>query len=149
MRDQTLPHETRRVLFLGPLACLIVFVGSCGGYNVNDVTLTISPAAATIPKSSQIALVASVNKFCAGCLPEIDWSIAENNGVNPCLWQAGQTPPPTGSCPGGTLQVQGFVNNTSVIYFSPSTAGTYHVTGWQVVSFTSGVKGTSVITVSP
>ena len=148
LKGQTLFHKTRRGLFVGSLACLILFVGSCGSqYNVNDVTLTISPAATTISKSGQVALVASVNNFCALCVPQINWSIAENNG-NPCLWQAGHTPPPTGSCPGGTLQAQG-VFPTSVIYFGPSTAGTYHVTGSQVVSWTSSVTGTSVITVSP
>lgn len=131
----------------------MVFVGSCGGnvrgYNVSDVTVTISPAADTIPEKGQAALVASVNNFCALCVTQINWSIAEN-GSAPCLWGDVNTPP-AGPCPGGTIQGQGSEGpfSPSVIYFAPSAAGTYHITGTQSVTNTLTVSGTGVITVSP
>jgi hypothetical protein len=107
-RGQTLTHETRRVPFVGSLAFLIFFVGGCGGgsgYNVNNVTVTISPATTMIPKNSQVALMASVNNFCTGCIPQINWSITENNG-SPCFWADAKTPP-AGPSQGGTIQALG------------------------------------------
>jgi hypothetical protein len=98
--------------------------------------------------------VATVNNFCPECVPQINWSIAENNSV-PCFWGNAQTPP-TGPCPGGTFQAQGAQGllSPSVIYIAPSAAGTFHVFASQIVGLTSSgytinATGTAVMTVSP
>jgi hypothetical protein len=136
-----LAYGTRWALLVGSLAFLIFFVGSCGGsrYNVQDVTVTISPAEKTIPASGQVALTASVNNFCSMCVPQINWSVVEGNGTTCSL----------SGC--GTIQGQGTQGllSPSVIYFAPSKAGTYIITASQLVTYTTSVSGTSVITVSP
>jgi hypothetical protein len=143
------PH---RALFVWSLALLIVIAGSCGtgnGYNANNVTVTISPATATTAANGQVPLQAMVNNFCQTCTPEIVWSIAENSGTN-CTWVDMNTPP-IGPCPGGTIQGQGTQgpDSTTVIYFAPSTGGTFHVTASQLVTLSENKSGTSVITVTP
>jgi hypothetical protein len=149
--------HTCQALFLGSLILLASGAGGCGGkggYNANDVTVTVAPAAKTLSPNGQVALLATVNNFCPECVPEIDWSVAENNSV-PCLWGNPQSPP-AGPCPGGTIQGQGAQGplSPSVIYFAPSAGGTFHVIASQIVGLTSGgqtisVTGTAVITVSP
>jgi hypothetical protein len=134
------------------LVLLIVIAGSCGtgnGNNANNVTVTISPATAMIAANGQVPLQAMVNNFCQTCTPEIVWSIAENS-VTYCTWVDVNTPP-SGPCPGGTIQGQGTQgpDSTTVIYFAPSTGGTFHVTASQLVAPSGNESGTSVITVSP
>jgi hypothetical protein len=78
---------------------------------------------------------------------EANWSITENNG-SPCFWADAKTPP-AGPCPGGTIQALGSegILSPSVIYFAPNTAGTYHITGSQAISYTKDVSGMADITV--
>jgi len=141
-----------RALGAGSLALLMIIAGSCGtgnGYNAGNVTVTISPATKTIPANGQVALLATVNNFCPGCVAQLYWSITENSGIN-CNWGDVNTPP-AGPCPGGTIQGQGPQGplSPSVIYFAPIAAGIFHVNAAQPVTFTETVSGTSVITVSP
>jgi hypothetical protein len=141
-----------RALFVGSLALLMVVVTSCGPgkeYNPRNVTVTISPAMKTIPANGQVALLASVNNFCPGCTPQLIWSISENSGTN-CTWEDVNTPP-TGPCPGGTIQGQGTQDtlSPSVIYFAPTTGGTFEVDAVQFVTVGENITGTSLITVSP
>jgi hypothetical protein len=136
------------------LLIVIAGCGSGGGYNVNNVTVIVSPAAATIPVGGQVTLQATVNGLCSGCVSSIDlWSVAEHDGGVPdsgCDWY---TTPPSGPCPGGTIQeTAGALSNTlTVTYFAPSTPGTYHVVaGWSAgLGAPVTQNGTSVITVSP
>jgi hypothetical protein len=133
------------------LALLAVLGANCGngGYNSENVTVTVSPATATVPENGQQPLQATVNHFCSGCVPQIEWSVAENNGLG-CTWADPNTPP-LGPCPGGTIQGQGpqGILSENVIYFAPSTAGTFHISASQLITFTEVVGGTSVLTVSP
>jgi hypothetical protein len=128
--------------------------GCGGGYNANNVTVSVSPAAVTVPTNGQVTLQATVNGFCSGCMPQIEWSISENNGAG-CTW-GGVNSPPAGPCPGGTIQGQGTAGPLSptVIYFAPNASGTFHVSASQNVGVTENLlaqvkEGTSVVTVSP
>jgi hypothetical protein len=140
-----------RYLRIAALALLTALSFSCGnaGYNADNVTVTISPAAVTVPENGQQPMQATVNHFCSGCVPQIEWSIAENNGLG-CTW-ADMNTPPLGPCPGGTIQGQGSqgIISRNVIYFAPNTSGTFHISASQLITFTEVTTGTSVITVSP
>lgn len=144
-----------RTLCIGSLVLLIVIAGcGCGGgYNENNVTVTVSPAGATISGNGQVTLRATVKGLCSGCAPSIDlWSVAEDVGES-CDWY---TMPPTGQCPGGTIQeTAGAPSNTlTVKYHAPGTPGTYHVIaqccgGGLFGGLPPFKQGTSVITVTP
>jgi hypothetical protein len=136
-------------------ALLIVFA-ACGSgpYNFNHVSVSVSPAAVTIPTNGQVTLQATVSGLCSNCVGSIQyWSIAEdpNNGVS-CYWF---TTPPAGPCPGGTIQPnnnQGSFNTLTVTYYAPSTPGTFHVSAvWCICEGSSQISktGTSVVTVDP
>lgn len=133
------------------VALLAVIGSSCGngGYDSENVTVTVSPATATVPENGKQPVQATVNHFCSGCVPQIEWSIAENGGTG-CTW-ADMNTPPLGPCPGGTIQGQGSQGITSqnVIYFAPTTSGTFHISASQLITFTEATSGMSVITVSP
>jgi hypothetical protein len=138
-----------RALFVGSLVLLIVIAG-CGGssYDPNNVTVTVSPPAVTIPASGQIALQATVKSGRAA--PALTWSIAElrTNGASgaQCNWSG--TTPPAGPCPDGTIQgADG--SSLTVTYLAPSTSGTFHVVAQVNVSLSLVKDGTAVVTVSP
>jgi hypothetical protein len=142
--------NSRRALCIGPLALLIVIAGcgGGGGYNPNNVTVTVSPAAPTVPANGQVTLTATVNGLCSTCVPTIQsWGIQEDpsNGST-CTFV-----PPFGPCPAGTIQ-ENPANLLTVTYFAPSTSGTYHVSAtWYIPAFFGAGSvtkvGTSVITV--
>jgi hypothetical protein len=133
------------------LALLAVWSSGCGngGYDAGNVTVTVSPATATVPENGQQPLQATVNHFCSGCMPQINWSIAENNGAD-CAW-VDMNNPSLGPCPGGTIQGLGpqGLDSQNVIYYAPGSSGTFHVSASQFVTFTEDTTGTSGITVSP
>jgi hypothetical protein len=140
------------------LLIVITGCGTGGGYDANNVTVTVSPAAATVVADGQVTLQANVKGLCSTCASMIQqWSIAEDpsGGANCTFYE----PPPLGPCPAGSIQetAGGLSSSLTVIYFAPSTPGTYHITAeWStfgVISVGGGSPvskyGTSVITVSP
>jgi hypothetical protein len=146
-----------RVLSVSLLAMLIAT--GCGQSNkdlgfANRVTVSISPATASVAANNQVTLQATVNGLCSGCASDIfAWSISEDatSGGSNCNWF---DTPPTVSCPAGTIQqTQGASGSTlTVTYHAPSTPGTYHVVAeWCDCVFTPVTKktGTSVISVTP
>src|SRR5215469_15407334 len=84
---------------------LVVFPGCGGGsgFDPNKVTVTDSPAAATIPAGGQVTLQATVT---GTPTPFATWAIAElqTNGASgsQCNWLG--TTPPSGPCPDGTIE---------------------------------------------
>jgi hypothetical protein len=78
------------------------------------------------------------------------WTVTENPSDADCATYAGIIPP--GPCPAGTIQIAGG-NALTVVYFAPSTPGTYHVNAeWEDFGSYTGPPiaskiGTSVITV--
>ena len=133
---------------LGVVSLLLTFICiGCGGrYNANDVTVSISPATATVPENGQMAFNATVNHFCEGCVPQLNWFISEDSGAS-CTWTE---TPPTESCPAGTVQVSEMLGSLTATYFAPSGSGTFHLVASQSVGFNGPYKqGTSVITVNP
>jgi hypothetical protein len=144
-------HARYRTL-CGLLALLMVIAGcSTGGFNPNNVTVTVAPATATVAENGQVALQATVQGECAGCTPFYNWLISENGGAD-CTWV---DTPPAVPCPGGTLQQPTSASGPTVTYIAPSTSGTYHVIGQSLYYSnlsgppTTTKQGTSVITVTP
>lgn len=139
-----------RALCVTLLVLLIVTVGCGGGssFDPNNVTVAISPSAATIPTSGQVALLAIVKGSPAA--PALTWSIVElqTNGASgsQCNW-SGSTPP-AGPCPDGTIQGVD-AGSLKVTYLAPSTTGTFHVIAQDNVSLTLVKDATAVVTVSP
>jgi hypothetical protein len=132
------------------LVPLIVLAGcGGGGYDANHVSVTVTPAAVTIPTNGQVTLRATVNGLCSMCTPTIySWSVSADDNGN-CEWV---TSPPVVPCPDGTIQeTEGDTTRLTVTYFAPSTPGTYHiVAGWSPGFGASVTKqGPAVITVSP
>jgi|ERR1039458_6722193 hypothetical protein len=145
-------HARYRALCGGSLVLLMVMAGcGTGGFNPNNVTVTVSPAAATVSENGQVPLQATVQGGCTGCSPFYNWLISENNGAD-CTWVDTL---PAGPCPGGTLQQPTSTSGPTVTYIAPSTAGTFHVIGQSLYYSnlsgppTTTKQGTSVITVSP
>jgi hypothetical protein len=142
-----------RALCVGSLVLLIVIAGcgGGGGFDPNNVSVTVSPAAVTIPASGDVTLQATV-KGTGTSNNALTWSIAElkiNGGSGAeCDWL---DVPPVGPCPDGTIQQAGGHNFQTVTYHAPSTSGTFHVIAeWTTITNPVITKdGTSVITVSP
>jgi hypothetical protein len=137
----------------GCLFVIVVVITSCGGggYDPNNVTVAVAPAAATIPANGQVTLQATVNGLCSTCTSSIYlWSIAEDNNGGGCDWF---TSPPLEPCPAGTIQeTSGPLSNTlTVTYFAPGTPGTYHVVAGWSAGFGAPITktATTVVTVSP
>ncbi len=116
--------NSRHSLFVTSLVLLIV-IAACGGggFNENNLTVTVSPAAATVAESGQVTLQATIHGNCPGCTTLLFWSIAEADGSQ-CNWN---TTPPPGPCPDGTLQGVAGGNSGTATYHAPSTSGTFHV----------------------
>jgi len=138
------------------LTLAVGFVG-CGygqGYNPDNVTVTVSPATATLSANGKIGLQATVNGLCSTCTPSISsWGIAEDAGS--CDWFTNNGPP-SGPCPAGTIEETGgdLGNSLSVTYHAPATPGTYHVVAQCCGAGLFGTlpptkNGTSVITITP
>jgi hypothetical protein len=148
----------RALFFVAPLVLLIVIAGcgggGGGGFDPNKVTVTVSPAAATVAASGQVTLQATVGGCNnPSCIPSVLWSIAELPGLGgQCNW-SGNTPPSPpvgGPCLDGTIKGADAVPlNLTVTYFAPSTSGTFHVVAeWDFISNPPIIKtGTAVITV--
>ncbi len=139
-----------RALGVESLVLLIVIAG-CGGsssFDPNNVTVTVSPSAVTIPASGQVTLQAMVKGSPAA--PALNWTIAElqTNGASgaQCNWSG--TTPPAGPCPDGSIQGAD-ASSVTVTYLAPSTSGTFHVIAQDNVSLTLVKAATAVITVSP
>jgi hypothetical protein len=139
-----------RALCVESLVLLIVIAGCGGGSSVdpNNVTVTVSPSAVTIPASGQVTLQATVKGSPAA--PALNWIIAElqTNGASgaQCNWSG--TMPPAGPCPEGTIQGAD-ASSLTVTYLAPNTSGTFHVIAQDNVSLTLVKDATAVITVSP
>jgi hypothetical protein len=142
-----------RAFSVGSLVLLIVIAGCGGGSGVgpNNVTVTVSPAAVTIPPSGQVTLQATVTGSPGA--PFANWTIAElqtNGGSGAqCNWSG--TTPPVGPCPDGTIQGADAPPALTVTYHAPSTSGTFHVIAEWSTAFNPVITkdGTSVITVGP
>jgi hypothetical protein len=90
------------------LLVLMSTIVGCGGggdgFDPNRVTVTVSPAAVTIPITDPLTLQATVKGLWSTCVSTInEWRVTENNG-SPCTWFDS---PPLGPCPGGTIEAVG------------------------------------------
>jgi len=134
-----------RTLRVGSLVPLIIpGCGGGSGFDPNNVTVTVSPAAVTIPASSQVTLQAMV-KGTGSSDSALTWSIAEQT-IN-CYWL---DTPPAGPCPDGTIQQEAIGSSSTVTYHAPGTSGTFHVTAeWSLLGPSVIKHGTSVVTVGP
>ncbi len=145
----------------GRIPCLLAFLllivsAGCGtGNKLNpaNVSVSVSPANATISTNGQVPLQATVQGLPSAYISMISfWTITENPSGADCATDVGITPP--GPCPAGTIQLVS-ADELTVTYFAPSTPGTYHINAeWEdFVNFTgppaATQTGTSVITVSP
>lgn len=139
-------YRTR--LLVATLSPLIAIAGCGSGNNFDNVTVTISPAAVTVPLSSQVTLHATVTGVSN---PALTWTITELqiNGASgaQCNWLG--TVAPAGPCPDGTIQGADVSPYTLVTYHAPSTPGTFHIVAqWSTVFNPVIIKnGTAVISV--
>ncbi len=114
----------RALSFALPLVLLIVIPGCGSRFNENNVSVTVSPATATVAAGGQVTLHATVHGLhgCSSCPPPfVSWSITENGSG---LCDQVNNMQPAGPCPAGTIQGDG---TPDVTYFAPSTSGTFHV----------------------
>ena len=132
------------------LACLLLFMTNCGGYDSERLSITLSPNAATIPVSSSSDFHAN-GTF--GKYTFINWTVAEaaSLGVS-CTVQVTPpepppAPPPACTQTGGWISVPfstGFIASTNVTYHSPSTPGTYHIDAVATQGNASGIAHATV-----
>jgi hypothetical protein len=151
----------RRIVNPERIPCVLAFLllivsAGCGtGNRLNpaNVSVSVSPANATISTNGQVPLQATVQGLPSGYISSISlWTVTENPNGADCATDVGITPP--GPCPAGTIQLVS-ADELTVTYFAPSTPGTYHINAeWEdFVNFNgppAGTQtGTSVITVGP
>jgi hypothetical protein len=136
------------ILLLIIIIITIAGCGAAGGFNPNNVTVTLAPEAATVAANGQVTLQTTVTGLCSTCsTASIFWSITENGDAS-CGWV---DTPPAGPCPAGTIQLTGADpgNSQTATYYVPSTAGSYHVVADALIAFGSPTKeATSVVTVT-
>jgi hypothetical protein len=95
-----------KLFCVGSLVLIVVIVG-CGGsgggsrFGTSNVTVTVSPAAVTIPTNDQVTLQATVKGTSNDAHASVSWTIEElkTNGASgaQCNWLG--TTPPAGPCP--------------------------------------------------
>jgi hypothetical protein len=145
----------RRVSFL-LVACAATYLSGCGGSGLPDrssVTVTITPAQATVKAGSVVALVGTESGFTQP--PIVSWWIEESKVIdfnNDCGKLDSQAKDFTG-CPYGFVMFHDVTTVPSTAYYyAPQTAGVYHVTVsmLQPSRFEElTVSGTAAITVTP
>jgi hypothetical protein len=147
--------NSRRILSISFVA-LLLSLGACGGggggSDFSNVSVSVSPANATVVAGGQVALQATVTGLPAGTNPAVNWTIAELQASGAsgaqCNWLGSN--PPAGPCPDGTIQGAdgGSVN---VVYHAPGASGTFHVIATWSSAFTPVVarSATATITVTP
>ena len=120
MRRLNWIRSIRRALYAWLIGLLIV-TEACGGgsgTDFNNVTVSVSPATATIPSGGQVTLQATVNGLSSN--PALNWTITElqTNGASgaQCNW-LGSTPP-SAPCPDGTIQGADTQPSLTVTYHS-------------------------------
>jgi hypothetical protein len=140
-----------RALCVASIVWLIFMEGCDSGSKVDldHLTVTLSPSAATIPASGQVTLQATVEGS-----PEASsllWFIAElqTDGASGAQCNCAGAMPPAGPCPDGTIQ--GIVpGSLTVLTLLPAPRVTFHVVAEYSLPFSTFVKdGKTVITVSP
>jgi hypothetical protein len=140
--------NSHRALCVGSIILLIVITG-CGsggsGFDPNNVKVTVSPAAVTVPANGQVTLHATVTGSGTVSGNALTWSFPEQ--TTSCYWL---DTPPTGPCPDGTIQQVTVMDFQTVTYHAPSASGTFHVVAeWTLWGSPVVKDGTSVITVTP
>lgn len=111
---------------------MVAMLLSCGGNGLphtNQVTATVTPAAATVAPGGSVTLTGSASGFTAG--PIVKWYIQESKDIdfiNDCGFLTSQNPP-QGGCPYGYVMFAEVTGLPSIAtYYAPSVSGTYHVT---------------------
>lgn len=135
-------------------ACMLIFVvviPGCGGggFDRNKVTVTVSPAAVTIPPNGEVTLQATVRGTDNDPAQPVNWSIKElqTNGSSgaQCNWW---DTPPVDPCPFGTIQLTVAPGRTAT-YHAPSSTGTFHVVVEWGGFLDPAKDATATITVAP
>lgn len=127
-----------RVLVAVAVVAMLLNCGGNGLPHSNQVTVTVTPASATIAPGGSVALTGSATGFTAA--PILDWYIQESKDLDfldDCGLLTSQNPPQTG-CPYGYVMFDDVTQFPSTsTYYAPTTPGTYHVTfeASQVVPF--------------
>lgn len=144
-------------IFTAAALLLCAVVNGCGNGlpHSSDITVTVSPASATVAVSGTVTLAGSATGFTR--TPLIQWWIQESHDIdrmNGCgILMANQLPPSPSSCPFGYVAYPNVDSIPSTaVYHPPATPGTYHVTVemTQVVTFDSVSKtAIATITVTP
>jgi hypothetical protein len=153
--------NVRLGLFLASIALLLPTV-ACGGggWDPNNVVVTLSPASATVASGAQISLQATVTGLPSdGGNPALTWAIVELQSAGStgaqCNWRGSSTPQAP-SCPDGTIELPMPTdlakgpNTTTAIYHASGSTGTFHVIVNWSTGFTPAItkSATSTITVT-
>ncbi|HET8824650.1 MAG TPA: hypothetical protein VFM77_05950 [Terriglobales bacterium] len=121
-----------RLLRLFLVTGVVATIFGCGGNGLphtNQVTATVTPAAATVAPGGSVTLTGEATGFTTG--PIVDWYIQESKDIdfiNDCGLLTSQNPPQSG-CPYGYVMFDDVTQFPSTAtYYAPSTPGVYHVT---------------------
>lgn len=111
-------------------ALALAFITSCGsGPSADQVSVTITPAAASVPVHGSVALQGNAAGFSVG--PTVSWWIKESKDLDfnaDCGLLETQQPPAEAVCPYGYVVFSGVSGiPSSAVYHAPGTAGTYRV----------------------
>lgn len=106
---------------------------SCGGTPVpkqEDISISITPAAATIATGTTVVLRGDAAGFTR--TPNASWYMLEGTGTRDAIYCGMDTaapPPTTSECPGGyvTFDTKARGIPSAATYHAPAAPGTYHV----------------------
>ncbi len=133
-----------------------MLITACGnGPSASQVSVTVSPAAATVSVNGSLVLQGNATGFTVG--PTVSWWVQESKNIDfnaDCGLLSSQQPPAEAACPYGYVMFTGVSGvPNSAVYHAPSTPGTYHVvmdaTQLRGYGDVLSVDATATITVTP
>ncbi len=133
--------------------CALVSCGGSGLPSSQSLTVTVTPASATLAAGGTVNLSGTANGFTQA--PLVTWGMQESHKGSGLVLACGQFPTSQESftiCPFGyVVYADQNTNPNPAVYHAPPTPGTYHVvfSALQIATFDSVTKtATATITVT-
>ena len=135
--------------------CLLVVLLGCGAEKPKSVTVSITPASATMAAGDVLPLKGNSTGFTD--TPSVGWYVEETtrDNNNYCGTDYDERPPDTGSCPCGYVMFNKSDTGTpsTAYYHAPAVPGTCHIRFWAIQMYNYEIQAfqdvVAEVTVTP